>query len=57
MVMVRSGSDKCPLMLYKACLDPSSQYSLPLYNLLPLHHGQSPPAASQLLSFLCLQLC
>ena len=35
---MRSGLERCPLMLYKACLDPYSKYSLPLYNLLPLHH-------------------
>ena len=26
-------------MLFRACLDPHSRYSLPLYNLLPVHHG------------------
>ena len=41
---MRSGLERCPLMLYKACLDPYSQYSLPLYNLLPLHHGQCQPS-------------
>ena len=30
---------RCPLMLYRACLDPFSEYSLPLYRLLPLHQG------------------
>ena len=27
-------------MLYRACLAPSSEYSLPLYKLLPLHQGE-----------------
>ena len=35
----RSGEERSPLMLFRACLDPHSRYSLPLYNLLPVHHG------------------
>lgn len=35
----RQGEERSPLMLFRACLDPHSRYSLPLYNLLPVHHG------------------
>ena len=38
-------------MLYKACLDPTSHYSLPLYDLLPLHHLLLISAFLQLLFF------
>ena len=36
----KHGLERCPLMLYRACLEPASEYSLPLYKLLPLHQGQ-----------------